>query len=205
MCDLVACLEEARWKTPQIEGFSERHFSRPKDAESRLLRSIGSSAVVYGPGESKGYRRFVRGTGGVFVALDEKTTPVSLFKRGWAITVNFSQGKEYDEVDFLLPKRLSCSKEGRRLTDSVYVNFDSSHARVAATRSKKKFFLYGDPADFRELAVRNNENLTERVTFALPVLKAMVSALETDLENRGKRSPRVPSPKKGDGDGDDNL
>jgi hypothetical protein len=203
MCDLVACLEEARWKTPQIEGFSERHFSRPKDAESRLLRSIGSSAVVYGPGEAKGYRRFVRGTGGVFVALDEKTTPVSLFKRGWAITVNFSQGKEYDEVDFLLPKRLSCSKEGRRLTDSVYVNFDSSHARVAATRSKKKFLLYGDPADFRELAVRNNENLTERVTFALPVLKAMVSALETDLEHRGKRSSRVPSPKKGDGD--DNL
>ena len=88
--------------------------------------------------------------------------PYDALTPGWVLTVNFAQGKEYDTVDFVLPK---LDSSGHKMVHSTFALFDRSHIHVAMTRHKTKFTLLGDPDAMQEIAARNNEALTTRFTF----------------------------------------
>lgn len=124
-------------------------------------------------------RFIVSSTGGLY-RLDSKHNTLSLFQSGWAITVDFSQGKEYKTVGLVIPTTV-VSRPKRKLVDTVYHNFDRSHIHVAITRAKKQFILFGEPDDMQTIAARNSERLsTTRFTFMEPLLKYLNYCLILD-------------------------
>jgi hypothetical protein len=157
-CEGLMAAEKLRWKCPND---SLRQIVKCEEYSNAMDDDFVYSENPYGSAES-GYQRFVVGSGGVFLAIDQRFVKLSLLKPGWAMTVNYSQGKEYETSDLVLPKK---DQSGRNLVHSTFALFDRSHVHVAMTRPKKKFTLLGDPTDMQEIATRNNESLTPRFTF----------------------------------------
>jgi AAA domain len=108
---------------------------------------------------------FMVGTGGTFLRLTERFFWGNHLDLGWATTVNYAQGKEYDDVCLVLPeyKNPSYSSKGARMIKSVhstFAHFNRSHIHVAQTRGRKTFTLFGNPQDLREIGSRRETRAT---------------------------------------------
>jgi hypothetical protein len=133
--------------------------------------------LLYGPFTDE-YQRFMVTLEGKFIALHPQSMPVELFQPGWAITANFSQGKEYNHTHLVLPKydnknNNSNNQSLKPSTHTVFANFDRSHVHVSISRPRQSFNLYGDSKTLQEIGSRKGGPgvLTDRLTLMKYLLK----------------------------------
>lgn len=103
---------------------------------------------------------------------DEKTNEGYL-NYGWSITVNFSQGKEYDEVLFALIGDATDGDKndnGEAAKNQTRNLFGRSHAHVATSRCKQKFYYSGSDFDLKNLISNQKSELEFRTSLVFHVL-----------------------------------
>ncbi len=80
------------------------------------------------------YKRFIYTKCGKQLCLNQNYIPHEYIQTAWAITVNKSQGREYENICFILPKS----------NEYIHDDFNIKHAHVALTRAKKRVFILGN-------------------------------------------------------------
>ncbi len=107
--------------------------------------------------------------GKLYPLPSEKKFPGAL-SCGWAVTVNYSQGRECGLAVLVAP-----GKEGPDpLRSKKYSGFDRTHANVAISRAPK-FVLLGSRFLLDEIASRNNDGLSRRNSAVYFLLKSLRS------------------------------
>ena len=86
------------------------------------------------PTQYKKFKRFIFTKSGVKFCIHPTYIPISNIEPGWVITVNKSQGQEYEQTLFILPPSIQ----------AISTCFNIHHLHVAITRAKTKMYLYGD-------------------------------------------------------------
>jgi len=169
------------WSPPPTPGLtpSKENSSDPSKVISPVLSKVAAKNIY---GDAQLHRvRFLVTTSGQYYRLDKRFISVDMLQFGWAITVNFSQGREYDSVALVIPNQNEPTT--RSMTGTVpgpdalillhtkFAEFDRTHIHVAITRPKTEFVLFGDKSALQIMAQRNNVELTTRLTLMSYILK----------------------------------
>ena len=166
-------LEPKRLKTTWVNALikaSEPVFASPSAAASVRAAPKGRSRLVWSQVEDAhdklvskpplGWRRLLVCQGEFFHVIPKEHAKCHDVQPAYAITVNLSQGKEFDEVAVFAPSD-DVWKGSRTLKmpeDPFYSGFDRSHVHVAFTRAPK-LCIFGSLTNLKNMATREPKQL----------------------------------------------
>lgn len=125
-----------------------------------LVKRETPSALNVSLSRRQYFKTFAFFTNGIRIALDE--TSQQLVEPGWCITVDSSQGREYESAMLVIQR------------ENVNSIFGLRHVHVALSRAKRHFLLLGGVERFLSLAKKDTDILDSRKTFLDHLLTAKI-------------------------------